>query len=208
MAHKLGLQPGQQSIQIVKQLLEVMHVCGSNFTNTFRKLSEDISQPDKIISSIMLESLPTDFYKRSLRIIANSDISEHQINKICYADPGFNRYFLSQQEQRRHILNLLVTESCEDRTKREKQLWSNWIDKYIKLNPNKEKQRKNTVQYVLVNQVAKNVTEELNTLKPQQQRELLNKVLDVFSNPYEYNEWFEKKYWSKRPVPVRLTCSS
>lgn len=61
---------------------------------------------------------------------------------------------------------------------------------------------------MLLNEVAKNITEELKTLKPSEQRDLMNKVLDVFANPWEYNEWFEKKYWNKRPVPVRLTCSS
>jgi hypothetical protein len=36
----------------------------------------------------------------------------------------------------------------------------------------------------------------------------LSKILDVLSDPFEKNEWFEERYWKKAPVPVKLTCSS
>lgn len=41
-----------------------------------------------------------------------------------------------------------------------------------------------------------------------ERRELFNKILEVFDSPYKSNEWFEEKYWKKRAIPVRLTCSS
>jgi hypothetical protein len=42
----------------------------------------------------MIETLPTAYFKKNLRIISNTDISKEQINLICEQDPGFNRLFL------------------------------------------------------------------------------------------------------------------
>ena len=106
------------------------------------------------------------------------------------------------------MLEQLMTESCEQRTARQKQVWVNWLSRYEQMKPDRKEQQKNTIRYVLLNQTAKNITEELKTLNPEEQRKLVNQILQVFAQPYEYNEWFEKKYWNKRPVPVRLTCSS
>ena len=47
MSEKIGLDNNEGTRKIVEELFEVMHVCGSNFTNVFKKLnmceSEDIA---------------------------------------------------------------------------------------------------------------------------------------------------------------------
>lgn len=91
----MGLKPSEESKQIVEELLEVMHACGSNFTNTFRKLAQKDLEKQNLIQSLLIESLPTDYFKRSLRIIANPNISKEEIDMICQHDSGFNRYFLT-----------------------------------------------------------------------------------------------------------------
>lgn len=89
---------------------------------------------------------------------------------ICAQDSGFNRQFLEEQLQRRGMLDQLVGESCEQRTAREAKLWSDWLDKYSIMKPDREEQKKNTIRYVLLNETAKNITNELNSLQPLQQR--------------------------------------
>lgn len=64
-------------------------------------------------------------------------------------------------------------------------------------------------KYVLLNEIAKKINAELVNIKSSKdQVEFLEKVLNVFYNPYEKNEWFEEKFWKLRPTPVKLTCSS
>ena len=37
-------------------------------------------------------------------------------------------------------------------------MWQSWLQKYELLQPDKQLRRKNTIQYVLLNEVAKNIT--------------------------------------------------
>lgn len=56
----------------------------------------------------MSESLPTDYFKRSLRLLSNPGITAEQIDMVCESDPGFNRYFLEEQPKRREMMQKLM----------------------------------------------------------------------------------------------------
>ena len=88
-----------------------MHACGSNFTNTFRILAKDVAVEDKI-ASLLSETLPTDYFKKSIRIIANPNITKQQIDAIVENDYGFNKEFLTEQPLRRQALKQLYEASC------------------------------------------------------------------------------------------------
>lgn len=45
-------------------------------------------------------------------------------------------------------------------------------------------------KYVLLNYIARQITEQIEQAPAEESRNLLSKVLDVFANPYERNEWF------------------
>ena len=134
-----------------------MHACASNFTNTFRILAKDVAVEDKI-ASLLSETLPTDYFKKSIRIIANPNITKQQIDAIVENDYGFNKEFLTEQPLRRQALKQLYEVSCEDRTATEKKMWQSWLQKYESLQPDKQLCLKHTIQYVLLNEVAKNIT--------------------------------------------------
>ena len=134
-----------------------MHACGSNFTNPFRILVKDVVAEAKI-PSLLSETLPTAYFKKSIRIIANPNITKQQIDAIVENDYGFNKEFLTEQPLRRQALKQLYETSCEERTAAEKKMWQSWLQKYESLQPDNQLRLKHTIQYVLLNEVAKNIT--------------------------------------------------
>ena len=100
-----------------------------------------------------------------------------------------------------------MSTSPADRKVYERALWGRWVEKYEEAR--KEGQREGrSPRYVLLNYIARQLKEDVKELEGRERVELLNRVLEVFANPYEYNEWFETNYWRKEAQPIKLTCSS
>ena len=118
-------------------------------------------------------------------ILEQKSFPEDIIKKICMEDTGFNPFFLREQPERRRIIEVLSKEGNEERKAREKGLWQKWVEQYLAAKPDPVLRSKHTIQYVLLNETAKNITKDLNEMEStEEQRELLSRVLSVLSKPY------------------------
>ena len=90
----------------------------------------------------------------------------------------------------------------------QKQVWLGWLQKYQKFARDSNLQQRVNPRYTLRNDVANRILKDLTDTTPAHQPELLQRVLSVLENPYQLNEWFEKKYWTAKCDPIKLTCSS
>lgn len=127
---------------------------------------------------------------------------------ILKQDPAFNIGFIEDQRSRLAMRERLTVESCQERHRRETALWTSWVEQYYALRGGSKEKPIRNPKYVLLNHIAKQITQEIETLPAVEGRALLQRVLSVLSNPYEKDEWFEEAFWKKAPLPVKLTCSS
>jgi uncharacterized protein YdiU (UPF0061 family) len=99
-------------------------------------------------------------------------------------DSAFNVTFIEEQKQRIEMRERLNHEHCKDRSLKQTHMWREWLSKYSSLRAlSSEKNIKNP-KYVLLNYIAKQINLQIEESTAEESVELLDKVLQVFSDPY------------------------
>ena len=117
MSAKLGLAESKESEQLIDQMMENMHVCGTHFTNFFRLIEQHSKQEiseEQLVGLVIGQSEPTEFYLKGIR--AFSSLLSTDINEILEQDAVFNPYLITEQKERLKRRDTLRQESCKERT--------------------------------------------------------------------------------------------
>lgn len=98
MCAKLGLKDDAESQALIDQLIEVMHFCGTHFTNFFRLIEENASNQWslEIFTAKVVEcSEPAEFYLKTLR--AFPQLIDVDYRRMVKYDSAFNVFFIQEQ---------------------------------------------------------------------------------------------------------------